>query len=70
VSFFQLVIATQVVNAVALPLVFYYLIKFTSSRELMGAYANNGFQKTFAAVSTWIIVAASVFTVASLFFKL
>jgi Mn2+/Fe2+ NRAMP family transporter len=34
VSFFQLVVATQVVNALALPLIFYYLIKLTNTREI------------------------------------
>jgi len=70
VSFFQLVVATQVVNAVALPLIFYYLIKLTNSREMMGEYRNNTFIKVFAVVCTLIIVAASVFTVAATFFKL
>jgi len=70
VSFFQLVVATQVVNAVALPLIFYYLIKLTSDKEMMRAYVNNAFQKTFAVACTVVIVIASVFTVAATFFNL
>ena len=67
VSFFQLVVATQVINAVALPLIFYYLIRLTNDRDLMGEFVNNAFQKNFAVICTVIIVIASGFTVASFF---
>ena len=67
VSFFQLVVATQVVNALALPLIFYYLLRLTNDRSLMREFVNNAFQKNFALICTVIIVIASVFTVASLF---
>src|SRR5512133_3524247 len=59
VSFFQLVVATQVVNAVALPLIFYYLIKLTNDKEMMGKFVNNKFQKYFAIVGSIVIVIAS-----------
>jgi Mn2+/Fe2+ NRAMP family transporter len=65
VSFFQLVVATQVVNALALPFIFYYLIKLTNSREMMQEFTNNAFQKIFAIGCTVVIVIASVFTVAA-----
>jgi Mn2+/Fe2+ NRAMP family transporter len=70
VSFFQLVVATQVVNAVALPLIFYYLIKLTNDKEMMREFVNNTFQKTFAVACTVVIVIASAFTVAATFFNL
>jgi Mn2+/Fe2+ NRAMP family transporter len=70
VSFFQLVVATQVINAVALPFIFYYLIKLTNDREMMQEFVNNAFQKTFAIGCTVVIVIASVFTVAATFFNL
>lgn len=68
VSLFQIAVLTQIINAVALPLVFYYLIKLTSDRNLMGEYVNNPFQKWFAIICSVVIVIASVFTVASIFF--
>ena len=68
VSLFQIAVVTQIINAVALPLVFYYLIKLTSDRALMGDYVNNGFQKWFAIICSIVIVIASFFTVASIFF--
>ena len=70
VSFFQLVVATQIVNAVALPFIFYYLIQLTNNQRMMREYVNNSFQKTFAVACTVVIVVASVFTVAATFLKL
>src|SRR5512143_2298912 len=63
VTLFQVALVTQIINAVALPLVFYFLIKLTSDGQLMGEYVNSAFQKNFATVSAVVIVLASVFTV-------
>ena len=68
VSLFQIAVVTQIINAIALPLVFYFLIKLTSDKGLMGEYVNNNFQKWFSVVCSVIIVIASAFTVASIFF--
>ncbi len=70
VSLFQIALVTQIINAIGLPLVFYFLIKLTSSHYLMGEFVNNKFQKNFAAVSSVVIVLASVFTVVAVFFNL
>ncbi len=69
VSLFSLAIASQVLNAMILPLVFYYLIKLTSSQNLMGLYVNNGFQKYFTSAASVFIVIASAFTVAVVVLK-
>lgn len=63
ISLFQVALVTQIINAIALPLVFYFLIKLTNNRELMGVYANNRFQKYFAIVCSIAIAIAAVFTV-------
>jgi Mn2+/Fe2+ NRAMP family transporter len=68
-SLFKVAIFTQTINAVALPTVFYFLIKLTSDRELMGEFANNKFQKIFSIACTVIIVVTSLFTVAAVFIK-
>ena len=68
-SLFKVAVFTQTINAVALPPVFYYLIKLTNDRQLMGEFANNLFQKYFAVICTIVIVVASVFTVATAFFN-
>jgi Mn2+/Fe2+ NRAMP family transporter len=70
VSLFQIALVTQIINAIGLPLVFYFLIKLTSSRYLMGEFVNKAFQKNFAMVSSVVIVLASIFTIiAAIFFS-
>jgi Mn2+/Fe2+ NRAMP family transporter len=68
-SFFKVAVVTQTVNAVALPPVFYYLIKLTNDRQIMGRFANNAFQKIFSISCTVVIVVASIFTVITVFIK-
>jgi Mn2+/Fe2+ NRAMP family transporter len=70
VSLFKLAVATQVINAISLPLVFYFLIKLTNSKELMGEFANTSFQKSFAIVCTVVIVIASAFTMVAVVMNL
>jgi NRAMP (natural resistance-associated macrophage protein)-like metal ion transporter len=67
-SLFRLAILTQTLNAMILPLVFYYLIKLASGRDLMGSHANSPFQKNFTAVASIFIVIASAFTVLAVVF--
>jgi Mn2+/Fe2+ NRAMP family transporter len=69
-SLFKVAIVTQTINAVALPLVFYYLIKLTNDRTLMGHFANNKFQKYFAVICTLVIMIASAITLVSYFFHI
>jgi Mn2+/Fe2+ NRAMP family transporter len=64
VSLFHIAIVTQSLNAMSLPLVFYYLLKLTNSKKIMGKYANNRFQKYFATICTIVIIIASILTVA------
>jgi Mn2+/Fe2+ NRAMP family transporter len=69
VSLFGLAIATQALNAMTLPLVFYYLIKLTSNKELMKEHVNNKFQKYATIIATIIIFLASIATIALIFIK-
>ncbi len=69
ISLFHFAIATQTLNAMILPLVFYYLIRLASSRNLMGPRANSNFQKYFTSVASVFIVIASAFTVAAVLFR-
>ncbi len=68
VSLFNLAVAMQTLNAMVLPLVFFFLISLTSNRALMGKYTNNRFQKYFSIVLTSLIVIASLVTVYTTFF--
>jgi Mn2+/Fe2+ NRAMP family transporter len=63
VNLFTLAITTQTLNAMTLPLVFFYLIRLTSDKRLMGEHANSAFQRNFAIVGSVLIAIASVITV-------
>ncbi len=67
ISFFSLLLATQVIDALALPFIFYYLIRLASDKNLMGHFANNGFQKYFAIICTVVIVAAALLAMLTYF---
>jgi Mn2+/Fe2+ NRAMP family transporter len=69
VSLFKIIIATQVISAFTLPPIFYYLIRFTDDRRIMGEFVNNVFQKYFSIICTVVIAIASLFTLATLFIK-
>jgi Mn2+/Fe2+ NRAMP family transporter len=68
VSLFKLAIITQTINAIALPLVFYYLIRLANDKSLMGEHRNNGFQKWFTIAGSVAIFIASLLTLAATFF--
>jgi Mn2+/Fe2+ NRAMP family transporter len=63
VSLFQVAIVTQTLNAIMLPPVFFFLLKLTNDRPLMGEFVNNRFQRVFATVSTVVILIAAFVTV-------
>jgi len=69
ISLFHFAIATQTLNAMILPLVFFYLIKLASDKKLMGQHVNNSFQKNFTTAASVFIVIASAFTVAAVVLK-
>lgn len=68
VSLFKMAIITQTINAIVLPLVFYYLIKLASDKGLMGKFTNNGFQKWFTIIASVAIFIASLLTLGATFF--
>ena len=67
VNLFQIAIASQILNAMALPPIFFYLIRFTSDKQYMGKFANNGFQTWFAIIGTIVITLASLFAIVTYF---
>lgn len=70
ISLFRMAIITQTINAVILPLVFFYLIKLASDKLLMGEYANTRFQRWITIIGSVLIVTASILTVATTIFKI
>ena len=69
VSLFQLAVATQILNALMLPFIFFYLVKLTDKRTLMGKYKNNVFQRYAVILASIFISLASVFAIGSTFLK-
>ena len=69
ISLFKLAIVTQTINAIVLPLVFYYLIRLTSNQGLMEKYVNTPVQKWVAIVGSALIFIASVLVLLATFFK-
>jgi Mn2+/Fe2+ NRAMP family transporter len=63
VSLFHIAVASQVLNAMILVPIFWFLIKFTSDADRMGQYVNSPLQKWAAILSTVVIAGASIFTV-------
>lgn len=65
---FQIAVVTQMINAIALPLVFYYLLKLANDENLMGEYKNNPFQRWFTTIASVVIFIASLVAVYSAIF--
>jgi NRAMP (natural resistance-associated macrophage protein)-like metal ion transporter len=63
VNLFTLAITTQTLNAMILPLVFFYLIRLTSDTRLMGEHTNSAFKRNFAIAGSVVIAIASAITV-------
>ncbi len=69
ISLFSIVFYTQSLNAILLPLLFYFLLKVTNDKEMMGDYTNNRWYNYIAVVSSVIIVVAAGFTVVQSIFR-
>jgi len=63
INLFQIVVFTQTLNAMALPPIFYYLIKITNSKEHMGEHVNSPFQRWAVSIGTVLIIIAAIVTV-------
>jgi len=65
ISLFKIVFYTQSLNAVLLPAMFFFLLKFTNNKDLMGENINKSWYNYFAIISSIVIIFASLFTVIS-----
>jgi NRAMP (natural resistance-associated macrophage protein)-like metal ion transporter len=70
INLFSLAIATQILNAVMLPLVFLFLIRLTSDEDLMGEYGNTSFKRNFAIAASVVITIAAALTVVVVIFNM
>lgn len=60
VSLFKIVLFTQSLNGVLLPVIIYFLLKFANDNELMGKHVNGRFYNVFTSIFSGIIVIASI----------
>jgi Mn2+/Fe2+ NRAMP family transporter len=67
ISLFQIVFYTQSLNALILPVILFFLLKITNSKQLMGKYTNSRWYNYFSIFATILIIGASIFTVVSAF---
>jgi Mn2+/Fe2+ NRAMP family transporter len=62
ISLFKLTIYADYLNGVMLPIIFYFLIKFSEDKEIMGEYVSRGFTSFFVRLSGVIITLAVIIT--------
>lgn len=65
ISLFKIVFYTQSLNGVLLPIMFFFLLKITNNKDLMGEYTNKSWYNYFAIISSIVIISASLFTLIS-----
>lgn len=70
ISLFKLVFYTQALNGALLPFIFFFLLKITNNRELMGKHINNRWYNYFAIISSVVIILSSIFLILSSLFNL
>lgn len=58
VNLFSLTLLGNYINGAALPIIFYFIIKFSESKELMGEHVSKGFGKYFVRLALVVIVIA------------
>ncbi len=63
VSLFKIVLYTQSLNGILLPVIFYFLLKITNDKDLMGNYINGKFYNYFAVISSIVIIFAALFSI-------
>jgi Mn2+/Fe2+ NRAMP family transporter len=69
VNLFGLTLYADYLNGALLPVIFYFLIHFSESREVMGEYVSKGFAKWFLRGSAVVILLAVIVTFFGKFFN-
>jgi Mn2+/Fe2+ NRAMP family transporter len=71
VNLFQLAVLAQIINAMMLPFVFYYLVKLTRDKKIMSHHVNTPLQSAIMILSIGLILIAScatlIFSIISIF---
>lgn len=67
ISLFQIVFYTQALNGILLPFIFFFLLRITNNKELMGKHTSKPIFNYIAVVSSVIIIIASAFAIIASF---
>lgn len=70
INLFKIVIYTQSLNAVLLPIILFFLLRITNNKDLMGAYTNSRWYNYIAGFAAILIVVATLFAVITSFVKI
>lgn len=70
ISLFKVVVYTQSLNAILLPVILYFLLKITNDKELMGEHTNSKWYNYVSVVATVIIILAALFAVVTGIFNI
>jgi len=70
VSLFALTLFVDYLNGAILPLIFFFLIKFSEDKELMGKYILKGFSRFFLRLSAVVVTIAVVVSLVGKIFRL
>ncbi len=70
VSLFKLTLYVDFLNGAMLPLIFFFLIKFSEDEEIMGQYTSKGFAKIFLRICAVVIVLAVIISSLGKIFKI
>lgn len=62
VSLFKLTLYVDYLNGMMLPVIFFFLIKFSEDREIMGTYILKGYSRLFLRGSAYVITVAVIVT--------
>jgi NRAMP (natural resistance-associated macrophage protein)-like metal ion transporter len=68
ISLFKIVLYTQSLNGIMLPVIFYFLLKIINDKNLMGNHTNPKVYNYFAIISSIVIISASLFTLVTSIF--
>lgn len=69
INLYSIVIYTQSLNAILLPIILFFLLKITNNKDLMGAYTNTRWYNYIAAFSAFLIIGATVAAVVTSFIQ-
>lgn len=70
IHLFQITLYINFLNGAILPLIFYFLIKFSEDKEIMGIHISKGFTSIFLRISSVVVIIAVIVSAIGQIFKI